>query len=417
MAGKPKYVSPSYEIVDANGGGGSYFVRLAYGYVGGRMDTSNMTTQEVIEEFLRMKGAKTPNEFFDKKFRGKKIDDGANKEDTPPASEQPKKQEVKPLEREPLKDALNKMINDDKRINFARTITKKKLKENIELAQNGVGEITVHLFNEDSFGMNSATARDKGAYFSTSGNYCVWKSDEFMSQDSNYLEKGEAFYHEVWHAIDNNYGESLYTDRYGFPDSSSFMSSTVKLSTGKTFAETLIEEYNSSNKEEEMRADMQTDIDKYWVEVYGMDREQLLQKYHDARAKARQMMNDGDWDGYFAYNDSKEMREIRDAYNDATSRYPKGVKKKWGSLSDVVTGATRGSRSLCGVGHFDYGYWTTENRATELFAEIASAKAANQKGYEMIKKHFPKTVEAFEELYGGLLSGNIKTRGRVRYER
>lgn len=54
---------------DKNNDGGSFFVRLAYGYVGKTKDTSKMTTQQVIDEFLRMKGVSSPKEFFQKLFR------------------------------------------------------------------------------------------------------------------------------------------------------------------------------------------------------------------------------------------------------------------------------------------------------------------------------------------------------------
>lgn len=78
-----QYVPPTYEKTDApEGSKGSFFVRLAYGYVEHKlgMNTAKMTTDEVIREFLGAKGTKTPKEFFDKKFKGK---------------EEPKKEEIK----------------------------------------------------------------------------------------------------------------------------------------------------------------------------------------------------------------------------------------------------------------------------------------------------------------------------------
>ena len=46
----------------------SFFIRLCYGYVEGKLgkDTSKMTTEQVVEEFLKQKGVKTPKEFFAK---------------------------------------------------------------------------------------------------------------------------------------------------------------------------------------------------------------------------------------------------------------------------------------------------------------------------------------------------------------
>ncbi len=51
----------------------NFFVRLCYGYVGKYKDTSKMTTQEVIDEFLKSKGVSSPREFFQKKFKVNKL--------------------------------------------------------------------------------------------------------------------------------------------------------------------------------------------------------------------------------------------------------------------------------------------------------------------------------------------------------
>lgn len=51
----------------------SFFIRLCYGYVGGKLgkDTSKMTTEQVVQEFLKRNGVKTPREFFKKRFAKK----------------------------------------------------------------------------------------------------------------------------------------------------------------------------------------------------------------------------------------------------------------------------------------------------------------------------------------------------------
>ena len=43
-------------------------------------------------------------------------------------------------------------------------------------------------------------------------------------------------------------------------------------------------------------------------------------------------------------------------------------------------------------------------------AEIASSKTANQESYDIIKMYLPKTVAAFEELYGKISKGEIPRR-------
>lgn len=68
---KMQYVKPTYTKIEKPDSKGNFFVRLAYGVVGGYMDTKKMTTQQVIEEFLDHNGVDTPREFFKKKFKGK----------------------------------------------------------------------------------------------------------------------------------------------------------------------------------------------------------------------------------------------------------------------------------------------------------------------------------------------------------
>lgn len=51
---------------------GNFFVRLCYGVVGKTKDTSKMTTQQVIDEFLKKKGASSPREYFNKRFRARR---------------------------------------------------------------------------------------------------------------------------------------------------------------------------------------------------------------------------------------------------------------------------------------------------------------------------------------------------------
>ena len=88
-----KYVAPTYERIEKTDSKGHFFVRLAYGVVGSYKDTSSMTTTEVIEEFLDRNGVKTPREFFEKKFKGKKNPEQQKKDvEQPNKSEEPKQE-------------------------------------------------------------------------------------------------------------------------------------------------------------------------------------------------------------------------------------------------------------------------------------------------------------------------------------
>lgn len=92
--------------------------------------------------------------------------------------------------------------------------------------------------------------------------------------------------------------------------------------------------------------------------------------------------------------------------------------RKYAELSDVVDGFTGGTDNLVGVGHSG-DYWSTDReakRAKEAFAEIASAYATNKASYETLKKWIPETVKAFEEIKDKLDNGEIKTKGRKKYE-
>ena len=42
------------------------FIKLCYGVVGSYKDTAKMTTQQVVEEFLRHEGVSSAKEYFDK---------------------------------------------------------------------------------------------------------------------------------------------------------------------------------------------------------------------------------------------------------------------------------------------------------------------------------------------------------------
>lgn len=47
-------------------GKNNFFVRLCYGVVSKTTDTTNMTTKQVIDEFLKQRKISTPKEYFDK---------------------------------------------------------------------------------------------------------------------------------------------------------------------------------------------------------------------------------------------------------------------------------------------------------------------------------------------------------------
>lgn len=107
-----QYVTPTYVKEDMpEKDGNNFFVRLAYGYVEHRlgMNTKEMTTRQVIQEFLEAYGASSPADFFKKKF--KKNQD--NKQDDEPQgkADETKVEETKTEETE--QTAEGKVIVDE----------------------------------------------------------------------------------------------------------------------------------------------------------------------------------------------------------------------------------------------------------------------------------------------------------------
>lgn len=74
--------------------------------------------------------------------------------------------------------------------------------------------------------------------------------------------------------------------------------------------------------------------------------------------------------------------------------------RKYGDVSDIIEGATGFDYPL-GFGHgaaYFSGVGGEENRATEFFAEVCSAKAANSESLEVMSELFPESLTKFDEL-------------------
>lgn len=239
---------------------------------------------------------------------------------------------------------------------------------------NEMQEVTSRLFLEDSY---SYLTRGGDAYFST--------KDNTVRMDYADADASSTFYHESWHAIDYNYGEvsqadirrelteknnellKAYLARRIHPTfyrrqteeniqearARAHTSCSYKLSTGKTFKDTLLEETKGRGKE----------------------------LFDEVKEK---------------YNEDKERLGQRTA------------NRKWSNMTDIINGLTH--QLICGYHSNDYWDKAGNNRAIEAFAEIASSKATNQESYDIIKSYLPKTVAAFEELYEKIKKGEIPRR-------
>lgn len=416
-----QYAPPTYEKADApEGSKGSFFVRLAYGYVEHKlgMNTAKMTTDEVIKEFLNAKGSRTPNDFFKNRFKGK---------------EEPKKEETKakPKTEAEFKEQKKRMLDDTRRIVYARVVTKKKLERALDVGQNGMGELTARLFNEDAFGIKADQDNETGAYYRPIDNATNFKMNSFgFNEYFDIHEEGGTFYHECWHAIDNNYSTYSQKDRYGFVTSDGNLSIDYVLSTGKTFQQTLLQEYQKMNFDA-LKDEIDAEKEVYFKEKYGMTRQEARNKYEELLKKSNELFDNAmlakdttltkklyeEWQEFTKSTEYLEAKRIRNVANDFSP--PAKMMRKWADMSDVVNGATKGNETLVGVGH-RRDYWNSWNaddrRAKECFAEIASSLATNPESYDVFKKWLPETVKAFEEIHGKLDSGEIKSKGRTKYE-
>ena len=360
-----KYVSPTIEITDKPAGTkGSFFVRLAYGYVEHKlgMNTAQMTTDEVIREFLGAKGTKTPKEFFDKKFKGK---------------EEPKKEETKSV---PKTDTTNNKdvdyaVNNNQRVKYNNVLTKQVLSEAYN-SGGKMGELSAKLFNDDHFVITNRNDVST-SNFSPNYNTVILKNKAIEWNENSSYTKYESVYHEWWHAIDFNFGEfeateqpqmtyneiyyySRHKKKYDELYGGKRLSSDYVLSTGKTFNDTLDREYKTQKKSSQLLENLKNDV----------------------------------------------LKDKQAGYTQAE------LDRKYGDVSDVVSGFELNGfgLSIINMGHSKK-YWndrSTKARGREAFAEVASAKATNPESYSVFKKYFPETVKAFEEIYSKLEKGEIK---------
>lgn len=412
-----KYVAPTYERIDKPDSKGNFFVRLAYGVVGSYMDTKSMTTSEVIEEFLNRSGVKTPREFFDKKFKG-----GKKPQDNPGA--EAKNQAT-------FEQKRDKMLDNADRIQYKGHLTKEGVKNALDKGANGTGELTATLFNEDHFKLVGTNSGD--CYNPASLEVRLTKEPFSYNDKSVYSEYG-TFYHESWHAIDYNYGDfdappradlnfdelmyykkhpGKYHELYG----QRTLSSHYELSTGKTFQQTLIDEYKKAKKDgkiTELAKEYKEERRVKFKEEYGFTPDEAVERYNQQREKAEEIRKTQGDDKYIEFTTTKEYIDGRTAYIRATSGYvTPEMYKKYGDISDIISGATQSADGLCGMGHSG-SYWKRGGeraRAQECFAEFASSKATNPESYELMRKYFPETAKAFDEIYTKLQNGEIKANG------
>lgn len=363
-------------------------------------------TPRMAWEALKNKKGITPNDAYRelKKEENEKLRDKVRQYSDTPNEDM----EKSGLSESLRKDAREKMLQDD-RVIYSKRWTRERMADNLNAGTREMQDVTVSLFNADSFGYN-ANERNT-AYYRGYNKVCIRESNDGGAENNSVYEKGQVFYHETWHGIDANYGEK-----------NSKLSVSYKSSTGMTLYETLIDETRNIQWEK-AKDQIKQDTNSYYKQQ-GIDREKIFRDYEQARQKGENIYNSiKQTNGYndaviarYEYFSSEEYKRIYKEFQ-KVSQVPSSVQRKWGDLSDVYDGYTTGNSSLTGMGHGKT-YWRKEKekRATEAFAEIASSKATNAESYKVLKTYCPKTVAVFEEIFTKLEKGEIKSNGRPRYQ-
>ena len=356
----------------------------------------------LVWEALKSKTGKS-KEQIEKEHWGKSAKDSKEGADSNSSQGIDKSGEAE-YNKEKREKAINEMLNSD-RIKTSETLTKETIKKNLSCGTEEMQETTARLFNEDSFSYENKDGT-QSAYYSYSDNRIEYSME--MKEAECYKE-GSVLYHESWHAIDFNYGGVQHTP---FGDWEERLSTDYKLSSGKTFNSTLLEETRTVGWEDlvvEINNVRQEELRKagFNTEEYDIVYQRQVELYNDflnARPENLQEAHSA----YLA--ETQRLRLLETKRELVLKLINPIIKRNYGDMSDIYSGFTKGRAELCGMGHKKE-YWLTEGRrAHEAFAEIASAKATNPESYELFKKHLPKTVEAFEEIYGKLKSGEIKAR-------
>lgn len=234
--------------------------------------------------------------------------------------------------------------------------------------------VTSRLFIEDSY--SYVSHKGDGVFKPAMNAACI-------DYTKAYAE--ETFYHESWHAIDYNYGEiseEAIKNEYQPKINEIYLAARARSVSAKVLKETL----------EGYKAEMES---KRYISC--------SHKLSTGKTFKETLLEETKGRGRALYEEiSNKFFEDREKYG------PQAARNKWSDMTDIINGLT--NRQI--LSYHDRSYWDKagNNRGKEAFAEIASSKATNQESYDIIKSYLPKTVEAFEELYGKISKGEIPRR-------
>ena len=306
----------------------------------------------------------------------------------------------------------------------------KKLKEKIDRVNKskipsqaiydtlGYGEEDMKQMVELVFDSNEFAIYDTGgsAFVDGLGRNCNINERNVSGQES-YYSKGGVLYHELGHCIDALYNqETGYTRNWG-NIKIYYASGSVVLSNGKTLADILKAEqtYNKKNGIlDKIRQDY-TERRKELFKEKGIDYDatnnrikELEKEFEDKRFEYGNDHNYKEtWDYYYKIKDeNKEYNGLKDKIKNASKDIEKTLCVEYGDISDIRSSV---GYAPLNMGHSD-SYWKKDvsHKAKEFFAECVSAKGTNPKSWELMKKYYPKSCQAFEELANKIKKEGLK---------
>lgn len=341
---------------------------------------------------------------------------------TPPKQETKTKEDNKPNVIDDnfsveLKDkgGKNKGKNLKEKINNVNKskIPSEKIEENIRFGTLPMQQLIEIVFENDKFNI-----KDGSASVSAFGD-TLFINEKDLKEQPSYYSKGGVVYHELGHALDGTFELGM-GGTWKNPKIL-WASNTVELSNGKTLADTLKAE-NTYNKKNDIFKKMSEEYNNRKKELFkenGVDLDQLNKRIDEldkSFVEAREQYgkdnnltwenNNKKWDYYYNLRDSnKEYKQLKDTKWDIERKIDKTLCVEFGDLSDIRS--SMGYETF-GMGH-SQSYWKdTSNKGKEFFAECCSAKATNPKSWELLKKYYPNSCKAFEELTSKMKKGELK---------
>ena len=346
-----------------------------------------------------------------------------------------KKDETKPNKAEPnvVEDGFRIELDDKEKPKDTNKPT--KLKEKIDrvnkskipsqaiydtlgYGEEDMQELVVMVFDSEKFSIHDTKGT---AYVDGFGSAC-YINEKDTSDNPSYYSKGGVLYHELGHSLDALfYKETGYTGNWRNVKLY-YASGSIELSNGKTLADVLKAE-QTYNKKNNVFAQIQQDFANRRKELFkenGIDYDktknrikELEQEFDDKRYQYEKDHNltwenrQESWNYYYKLRASnEEYNNLKQKLNDVAKNVDKTLCIEYGDVSDIYS--SMGYQPL-NMGH-SASYWKKDvsHKAKEFFAECVSAKGTNPKSWELMKKYYPKSCQAFEELANKIKKEGLK---------